>query len=324
MPGPTITIAICSYNRCEPLRRSLESLAALETHGAFGLEIVVVDDGSTDQTAEVVRRFAQSAPCEVQYVRQAGLGIAAARNHCLRKACGQWVAFFDDDQLAEPDWLHALYSVAQQKSVRCVGSARDLIIDNVDPVELSPITRAVLGELWHPVDHECRHRPMLSTGTVLIERSVFDEIGGFDETLMQGGSDSDLFARMRRAGIRQWFTPAAVVHHVIPPHRARAKFLLWCSRRNGVSFARQDVRDHGRLKAAGLAAARLGRTAFIVIPRALGYAVIGKTSRAVGQLCLAWRDYGYARNVAYLVLPGWTGGRKFLDGLDYRKERLPA
>lgn len=320
--SPTITIAICTFNRCKPLRQSLDSLSQLQTGGDFTYEIVVVDDGSTDETESVVRDFAASASCEVQYVRQQAQGIAAARNHCVRRARGAWIAFFDDDQLAEPDWLGNLYAFALEKQARCVGSARDLFIDDIDPNQLPPVTRAVLGELVHPNEHQCARRPMLSTGTVLIERTVFEEVGGFDESLQHGGSDSDLFARMRRAGIPQWFTPAAVCHHLIPTHRVRPRFLFWCSRRNGVSFALQDVKEFGRFKTALLAMARLGRTAVVVVPRTIGYGLTGRTQHAIGQLCLAFRDFAYARNVAHLAMSRQPSAAKFLDALEYRKERL--
>jgi succinoglycan biosynthesis protein ExoM len=321
MSSPTVTIAICSYNRCESLKATLESLYGLETGGAFTLEVVVVDDGSTDRTRAVVEECHEKAPFDIRYCHQDGLGIAAARNHCVREARGQWIAFFDDDQQAEPQWLASLLDFALTRELRCVGSARTLLIPGVEPERLPRVMRAVLGELSHPESHQCQRRPMLSTGTVLIHRTVFEEIGGFDESLRQGGSDSDLFARMRRHGVSMWFTPSAVCRHVIPPHRLRPKFLWWCSLRNGVSFARQDLKDFGRMKAAAFATARLGRTAIVVLPRAGWHRMRGRIDDAVAQCCLASRDAGYARRVFMEWMPQRWGEARLLKTLEYRNER---
>lgn len=321
MPSPAVTIAICSYNRCDSLRETLESLFGLDTQDQFTFEIVVVDDGSTDRTAEVVAGLRLRSPVDVRYFRQAGLGIAAARNHCVREARGEWIAFFDDDQQAESNWLFNLVQFARDRDLRCVGSARTLLIEGVQPDRLPRVTRAVLGELSHPESHRCRHRPMLSTGTVLIHRSVFEDIGGFDESLRQGGSDSDLFARMRRAGVAMWFTPSAVCHHIIPAHRLRPKFLWWCSRRNGASFARQDLKDYGRAKSSVLAAARLGRTAIVVLPRAAWNRIQGRIDQSVADICLASRDAGYAQRVFSELMPQHWGEGRLQRSLDYRNER---
>jgi glycosyltransferase involved in cell wall biosynthesis len=322
MSSPTITVAICSYNRCDSLRESIRSLCGLETRDQFTFEIVVVDDGSTDQTREVVAELRDHAAVDVRYFHQPGLGIAVARNHCVRESRGEWIAFFDDDQQAESDWLANLLEFARDRDLPCVGSARTLLIQGIEPERLPRVTRAVLGELNHSESHRCEHRPMLSTGTVLIHRSVFDDIGGFDETLHQGGSDSDLFARMRRAGVAMWFTPSAVCRHVIPSHRLRPKFLWWCSRRNGVSFARQDLKDYGRLRSCLVATVRLGRTALVVLPRAAWHRVRGRIDHAVADFCLASRDAGYAQRVLSELMPRRWVEARLSKTLDYRNERV--
>jgi glycosyltransferase involved in cell wall biosynthesis len=321
MPSPKVSIAICTFNRCGPLGEALRSLGLLTTNGDLTYEIVVVDDGSTDATRETVETFSSTTSIPVIYSRQAGLGIAAARNHCIRRSRGEWIAFFDDDQLANPDWLQRLYSFALQRNIQCVGSARDLRIPDCDPATLPSVTRAVLGELQHPEAHECARKPMLSTGTVLIHRSVFDAVGGFDESILHGGSDTDLFVRMRRHGFKLWFTPDAICHHLIPSHRLKAKFLLWCSMRNGVSFARVDSRDLGRPAAVGLGIARLGRDVLVALPKAAWFAASGKRAHATGQLCLVWRDIGYVRQVVGSVFSNVTGRSRFLSSLNYRNER---
>src|SRR4029077_11473095 len=70
-------------------------------------------------------------------------------------------------------------------------------------------------------------------GNLLIQKSVFDEVGGFDESLVEAGEDADLYRRMFSAGIEAWYTPKAISYHVIPAYRLKDNYLRWKSLRNG-------------------------------------------------------------------------------------------
>src|SRR4029077_10495906 len=103
MNPPNVSIVVCTHNRAAMLRDALESLLRIETAGKFSYEIVVVDNASTDGTAQTVASLRQTAPV-LRYVYEAKKGIATARNRGLRESKGEWIAFFDDDQLADPRW----------------------------------------------------------------------------------------------------------------------------------------------------------------------------------------------------------------------------
>ena len=78
----------------------------------FSYDIVVVDDGSTDQTPAVIQSMVKASSVEIRYIRQNNSGVATARNTGVRHALGNWVAFFDDDQIADRDWLIRLLAAA--------------------------------------------------------------------------------------------------------------------------------------------------------------------------------------------------------------------
>ncbi len=107
-----ITVVLCTFNRQEMLRIAIESLINLRRGLGFSYDIVVVDDGSTDQTPAVIQSMVKASSVEIRYIRQNNSGVATARNTGVRHALGNWVAFFDDDQIADRDWLIRLLAAA--------------------------------------------------------------------------------------------------------------------------------------------------------------------------------------------------------------------
>jgi glycosyltransferase involved in cell wall biosynthesis len=99
-----VSVVIPTYNCAARLVRALESVAA-QTVPQESIELLVIDDGSSDDTAERVAQFAASSHCTTRYVRQDNAGPAAARNHGLRLAQGEAIAFLDADDWWEPDKL---------------------------------------------------------------------------------------------------------------------------------------------------------------------------------------------------------------------------
>src|SRR5688572_12728930 len=100
-----VTVVVCTFNRADMLRNALISLLKLETEAQFRFEVLVVDNNSTDHTAEVVAQLAQDASAPLRYVREVRQGHASARNRGIQEARGDWIASFDDDQLADARWL---------------------------------------------------------------------------------------------------------------------------------------------------------------------------------------------------------------------------
>jgi glycosyltransferase involved in cell wall biosynthesis len=101
---PFVSVIVPTYNRASLLKRLLESLRE-QTYPADKFEVLVVDDGSTDETPQVVEEFARSAPFAVRYFRQPRKGPAAARNLGIQQSRGEIVAFVDSDVTVAKDWL---------------------------------------------------------------------------------------------------------------------------------------------------------------------------------------------------------------------------
>ncbi|MFM7202891.1 MAG: glycosyltransferase family 2 protein [Myxococcota bacterium] len=170
MPHPTISVVIPTYNRATYLPLSVQSVLAQDVPV---LEILIVDDGSTDNTAAVVAEL--EGP--IRYLPQKNAGPATARNHGIREAKGEWVAFLDSDDLWELGKLRRQLELASTDTrIGMVhGAAR--IIDKEGKLT---------GELWTKPDYRgaCFEKLSIANGvnasSVLVKRSLLEHVGGYD------------------------------------------------------------------------------------------------------------------------------------------------
>lgn len=253
-----LTVIVITYNRADMLARALESLLRQETDGNLAFEILVVDDGSTDRTAALVKQLARTTTQpELRYVRQDNGGIASARNLGAAKARGAWLAFFDDDQLAAPRWLIELYATAKDQKLYCVGGPVLLQLPPSPPIVLGPKTRGILGE--KVVGNLRRKSPKnaLGTGNLLVHRSLLEQVGGFDPALRKG-SDTDFFWKIDRAGASLGIAPKALIYHIIPESRLQPAFLKGVCQRMGAASAHIQMKYEGPLKVALASLFRFG------------------------------------------------------------------
>jgi GT2 family glycosyltransferase len=159
-------------------------------------------------------------------VYEAKKGIATARNRGCQAAAGQWIAFFDDDQLAEPKWLLELFRYASDYNLRAVGGPVHLDLPPGCDRRLNGFVRMLLGESRlgsEPFRYSLKISP--GAGNLMLQRSVFEQIGGFNEAFAVRAEDTDLFRRMWQAGIDAWYVPTAIVHHVTPLQRLESSYL---------------------------------------------------------------------------------------------------
>lgn len=168
------------------------------------MEIIVVDDGSTDGTRGIAESFA------VRYVHQENAGPAAARNHGARVAQGEIVAFTDSDCVPEPDWVDALVS-GFEDGVVAVGGGYDIANGS------SPLARMVHEEIVMRHAGFDREVDFLGSFNVAYRRSAFEAVGGFDESFrIASGEDNDLAYRLSDAGGTLRFVADAKVAHYHP------------------------------------------------------------------------------------------------------------
>jgi GT2 family glycosyltransferase len=225
-PGfPQVRVIVVNWNRRELLRACLESLAR-QTHGSF--EVVVVDNGSSDGSPDLVREMAAAFPVPLRLIANSvNRGFCGGNNQGMEGAECPFIALLNNDAEAEPGWLEALATVMSKGDGDGLrgqtGMAASKILVWEDPGRIDKC-----GHLMYP-DGQNRGR-----GTGQIDRGQFDtveetlwpdgcaamyrramlvEIGGFDEEFFAYADDAELGLRARIAGWRCWYTPHAVVRH---------------------------------------------------------------------------------------------------------------
>jgi glycosyltransferase involved in cell wall biosynthesis len=181
---PVISVVIPTRNRAAMLSDALRSVAA-QTFSDY--ELIVVDDGSADDTAHVVR----SAEISVRYLWQDHSGVSAARNRGVAAARSEWIAFLDSDDL----WLPAKLA-RQMDFVQCHPHAEICQTDEIwirNGVRVNPCRRhrKPSGDIFCPSLDLC----LVSPSAVLMRRATFDRLGGFDEGL-PACEDYDLWLRL--------------------------------------------------------------------------------------------------------------------------------
>ncbi|HPG67280.1 MAG TPA: glycosyltransferase family A protein [Candidatus Hydrogenedentes bacterium] len=323
MPNGTmnISVVICTYNRAAMLRLALESLLNQEVDETFAYEVVVVDDRSTDTTADVVAEMAARNAVPVRYVRAEGLGVAHARNTGVKAAGGDWVAFTDDDQLNDVRWLRELVAVAIPNKADVVGGTVALRLEAEPAIPLTEQTRSILGAKERKEAQVLSRNDMVGTGNLMIRRGVFDAIGFFDNTLEWGGEDDDFLRRVLAGGFRIWNAPKSVVYHMIPPYRVDVKYYRWASLRVGVAFAEVDARFLGRRTVVLMCVARLGKALLVHLPRYAVAHLRKNRQQALEHQCYLWRATSYGRQALFLIAPKRFRQERFFTGLKFRGER---
>ncbi|HUW82368.1 MAG TPA: glycosyltransferase family A protein [Phycisphaerae bacterium] len=184
MADPLVTIVIPTYNRADLLAETLDSVSA-QTFRDY--EIIVVDDGSTDHTAQMIAR--RSEP--IRYFRQRNEGASSARNHGLREARGSLVAFLDSDDLWLPEYLQACVELLRQRD--------ELAMVYCDFTCIGETGQPVNGHRKVQHDGDVVERLFASTfvhtSCVTARKSVVLDAAGFDESLPTN-EDYDLWLRL--------------------------------------------------------------------------------------------------------------------------------
>jgi glycosyltransferase involved in cell wall biosynthesis len=180
----SVSVVIPTHNRAELVLRAVRSVLA-QTRPAE--QVIVVDDGSTDDTGPLVRTQFGS----VDYLAQENRGVSAARNRGIEVATGEWIALLDSDDEWLPEKL--------ERQMACLAQEPDHRICHTDEIlvrsgrRVNPRRKHAKQGGW--IFRDCLPLCAISPSSVLIHRSVFDEVGRFDETL-PACEDYDLWLRV--------------------------------------------------------------------------------------------------------------------------------
>ncbi len=231
-PG-VLSIIVLTYNRKHPLRGCLDSLFS-QTVPKGNIEIIVVDDGSTDGTEDMMRELSMKHP-GLKYCQQGHKGIPAARNKGIVNALGDVIAIVADDYLLEPDYAetiikffrenpgamvvrfkiiaaesdfasrvsHFYFDVSVRRRLSCEETAGKHWIENLKRKwRKLPVTEEQIT-----IQHDLE-----AAGGAAFKREVFEKVGLFDESLLRA-EDTDMTRRLRAEGIPVYYYPYHRIRH---------------------------------------------------------------------------------------------------------------
>ena len=216
-----LSIIICTRNRAFALTDCLNSLAASVVNaGLKDAEIVVVNNASTDNTAEVVNAWAATSPVPVQLVLETRKGLSAARNCGARVARGQLIVFTDDDCRLSPTYIaEALKYEASDNGLVMRSGA--VVLGDPDDLPITIKTVTAMKQWKKPMS--VKDEGDLLGGSLIgcnmvMRREVLDKLGTFDEnlgagTLCPAAEDTDYFYRAYLAGVTLELVPDLVIVH---------------------------------------------------------------------------------------------------------------
>ncbi len=215
---PLISIIVVNWNGLGLLDECFRSLSNQTWQNK---EFILVDNGSTDGSRELVVLWAERLPRAQTVLLSTNTGFCKANNIAFAKAQGDWIALFNSDAVAEPNWLEEL--MRYQDVIGRIGMLASKILFQDPPHVIDKVGHLIY---W---DGQNRGRGTMETDVgqydkpeeilwpdacaALYHRKVFEETGGFDETFFAFGDDADLGMRARLLGWSAWYVPSAVVHH---------------------------------------------------------------------------------------------------------------
>ncbi|MEM6252379.1 MAG: hormogonium polysaccharide biosynthesis glycosyltransferase HpsE [Cyanobacteria bacterium P01_D01_bin.156] len=241
------TIAICTYNGAQRIPAVLDLLLQQVGTQSIRWEVFVVDNNSSDMTAEVVQQYQQNWPAEtpLRYFFEKRQGAAYARQLAIKSAQSELVGFLDDDNLPHPTWVTAAYEFSQNHPhVGAYGSQIHGQFDCELPDDFERIRSFFAltqrGESAHV--YQPRRRVLPPSAGLVVRRDAWlsnvpEQLiltGRHDEQMLTG-EDLEAISHIRRGNWEIWHNPAMKVRHQIPSHRLQRSYLLSFFRGIGLS-----------------------------------------------------------------------------------------
>jgi glycosyltransferase involved in cell wall biosynthesis len=249
--NPLISVIICSFNRGPLIPELLAGFRAKSASVAGAWELLFVDNGSTDHTAEAVDAFVKEKALPIRRLLEPAKGKSFALNRGIKEAKSDFLVFVDDDIMLDDGWFAAVFDASNRHGVNMFGGRvipvlpanlpRWLVDRNNRPVFGGPLVNHDHGNVEREYN-ESMERPI--GANMLVRRSLFDKYGLFRTDLGPvgrvaiGGEDSEIGFRFMAAKERVLYYPRATVYHPIPPDRLRKSVFRRCYFNYGRGWAR--------------------------------------------------------------------------------------
>jgi GT2 family glycosyltransferase len=221
-PRPHVTIIIPTKDRVDLVARCVDSVVSRSSYGAF--DVVIVDNGSSEPESHSYFERVQQTPCVSVIHLDVPFNFSRINNAAARQARGSFVCFLNNDtEIITPDWLEEMVSLAVREGVAAVGAM--LYYPN-NTIQHAGVVLGLGGIASHPHRGQRRGAPgnygraaltqtmsAVTAACMVVRKSTFDAVGGFDEGLAVAYNDVDLCLRLGAQGFRNVWTPFAELYH---------------------------------------------------------------------------------------------------------------
>jgi succinoglycan biosynthesis protein ExoM len=221
-----ISVCICTFRRPGLLARLLDKLRDQVTERRFDFSILVVDNDYCQSAKPVVDSFMQNSEIGISYYNEPEQSISLARNMGIRNAKGGFIAFIDDDEIPDDQWLFHLYQACREYA------AAGVLGPVIPHYEVEPPSWVTEGKLCERKTFATGTSLLYSrdtrTGNVLFDRTIFrvDEEPFDPQYGRSGGEDSDFFRRMIKRGYLFIWCNEGLVYENVPAERLKKSYFL--------------------------------------------------------------------------------------------------
>lgn len=259
-----LSVGVCVYNKEKEIPQALQSLAE-QTISKDLFEIIIVDNNSTDNTESVVKKFIKEHPdLNIKYFKEMNQGVSYARNRCYMEASGDYIVYFDDDEIAFKDWLQNFYNSIQKHPEAAILAGK-IIVKYEDP-EFAKNANNYIDNWFAKYDYgdeeivittdliNKKQMDYPGTGNLAVQMNYIKKSGGFDtdlgrnKSLMLGGEDTKFIKDAMENGQIIIYTPQSTVHHMVIKKRCSMNFLKMKHFQQGMTFIRIYFKDASLFK----------------------------------------------------------------------------
>lgn len=246
---PAITIAICTYNRQKFIGACLQCLAA-QNVAPTDWEVIIVDNASTDDTANIVQHFISAHPAlPFRYVYEAQKGLSYARNRSIIEAAADIITFIDDDAEAVPHFVQSIIDFMQANPTAAGAGGRVLpkYSESAEPIWMNKYLNGFIGRVDHggsPRVFEGKMKYPIGCN-MTYRKSLLLQAGGFNNQLTFRGDDKHIFFAVTKLNPAVFYLHDALVYHNIDAHRLTFDYFKKLFLKTGNEERKRVTMEHG-------------------------------------------------------------------------------